>query len=214
LVLGGVITVILLTAGGGESRLTPAGSPVSIPSAPTGEPTAKGSGGGPQGNSSRPLPPATPTGKSYDDEPAVGDCIDIARGANGLVLYQADCADPAASLILDNTQPQGQKCQDKGYWGLRGFSGQILCFTYNVAQGDCVDLDIPRRAPCTPTPANGPKGKITITEIHPGGQDGTTCASPTQFLRVGKGAQRGIACYTPTTTSGGSGGSAPPIPSR
>lgn len=214
LALGGVITAILLASGGGESRLAPTGSPVSTTSAAT-ESTTTGSGGSPQGGGSRPLPPPTPTGKSYSDEPAVGACVDIARGATGLVLYQADCADPAASLILDNKQPQ--KCQGTGFWGLRGFSGQAMCFTYNVSAGECVDLDLPRRAPCTATPANGPKGKITITEIHHGEQDGTQCASPTQFLQVGKGEERGIACYTPTITSGGSaasGGSAPPIPSR
>lgn len=210
LVLAGVITVILLSARGGDSRLTPATSPLSAPSTPV-ESTKDSPGGGGSEGGARPLPPPTPTGTAYQDEPDVGACVDIARGANGTVLYQADCTGPAASLILDNKQPQGQKCQGLGFFGLRGFSGQIMCFTYKVAVGDCVDMDIPRRAACTPTPANGPKGKVTITEIHRGARDGTPCGAPL-FLEVGNGDDRGVACFTPIST--GSAGSATPTPSR
>lgn len=201
------VTAIVLTAGGGgrSTALTgsgPATTTAAAPSAPLppvpGESRPPTPGGGDSG-SGRPLPPPTPTGEAYDnDDPPVGGCVDIAPEQDGVTIFHADCGDPAASLILDNVQTE--KCLASGFYGLRSLSNKVLCFTYNIQVGDCVDLDIPRRAACTDTTGpSGPKPLVKVTEMHPGQQDGTTCANPKLFLQVGKDTSRGIACLAPAT---------------
>jgi hypothetical protein len=190
----GVVTVVLATSGGTTSRLAAASGRSSA------APPTSGSGaanpGGNAADNSRPLPPPTPTGRPYDnDDPRVGDCADLARRPTGVIIYHADCADPAATLILDSVHPDNEKCPGKGFFGLKSLSKQLMCFTYNFTVGDCVDMQIPRRAACAdPTAPTGGKPVVTVADIRLGQQDGTGCANPALFLQVGKANERGIAC--------------------
>jgi hypothetical protein len=194
LVAGGVLTVVLTTSGGTTSRLTaaPGSSRAAPPTADSDAPDPSGSAPG----SARPLPPPTPTGRPYEnDDPQIGDCADLARRPTGVVIYQADCADPAATLILESIHPENEKCPGKGFFGLKSLSMQGMCFTYNFRVGDCVDMQIPRRAACAdPAAPTGGKPVVTVADIRLGQQDGAGCANPALFLQVGKDNERGVAC--------------------
>lgn len=201
LVAAGVLTVVLTAGGGSTSRLAaaPGNSPAAPPIAGSGAPDPSASAPG----TSRPLPPPTPTGRPYEnDDPQVGDCADLTRRPTGIIIYQADCADPAATLILDSVHPENEKCPGKGFFGLKSLSKQLMCFTYNFKVGDCVDMQIPRRAACAdPTAPTGGKPVVTVADIRLGQQDGTGCANPALFLQVGKANERGIACLVDESTN-------------
>jgi hypothetical protein len=188
----GVLTLVS-TVGRGSSTWVVgdhSSSPVAAPSAAS---TSSLPGGASPGNARR-LPPPTPTGAPYeDDDPAVGDCVDVARRPTGVVIYQAACGDPAATLILDSVQ--SDNCPSKGFFGLDSLSKQVLCFTYAFKTGDCVDLEIPRRVACIDqTSPNGGTPLVTVDDIRLGQQDGNGCVDPELFLQVGKEKDRGIAC--------------------
>lgn len=194
LVAAGVVTLVLTTSGGTTSRLTNGAGGSLADSSVAASATADPTSGGP--NSSRALPPPTPTGQPYkNDDPQPGDCVDLSRSPTGVSIYHADCDDPAATLILESVLPQSEKCPAKGYFGLNSLSKQRMCFTYNFAVGDCIDMDIPRRTACAATTAPAaPKPIVTVADIRLGQQDGAGCANPALFLQVGKDDQRGTAC--------------------
>lgn len=194
LVAATVLTVVYTTSGsdGSWHTATPGNSNARTPTAASSvhDPTTTAASTG------RPPPPPTPTGKPYDnDDPQIGDCADLARQPTGIIIYQADCNDPAATLILDSVHPENKKCPAKGYFGLNSLSNQQMCFTYNLTVGDCVDIQIPRRTACDdPASPAGGNPTVTVADIQLGQHDGTGCANPALFLQVGKDSQRGTAC--------------------
>lgn len=207
-VIAGVVITVVLTSGNDNATAWSSGTGTS--GAPGPAPT---SATGPQPSSSdgaRPLPPPTPTGKLYKDEdPQVGACADLSRKPTGVSIYQADCADPAAMLILESVLPSDGKCPGKGYFGLDSLSNQLLCFTYNVGTGDCIDMAIPRRTSCDDTPGAAPgPPKTKVVDVHLGQRDGAGCPNPNLFYQVGKDDQRAVACLAPATGNG-----SPPPPS-
>lgn len=119
-VAGGVVTLVLATSGGNGSLLAgPGGSEAQTPTAGSGAPDPSGSAP----SSGRPLPPPSPTGRLYeDDDPQVGQCVDLSRSPTGVSIYEADCADPAATLILESVLPETEKCPGTGYFGLKSLS--------------------------------------------------------------------------------------------
>jgi hypothetical protein len=159
--------------------------------------------GGPDGGSAPVRPPASlgapPTGVEYGSEqqPAPGECVDTGRTDKGVVLYRADCNVPTTPLVLDRTMAASQKCEPHGYYSIRGFDQRVMCFTWQVQEGDCLDLNGPRQAPCK---AGGPPdyGTVTVTGLHVGGTDGTGCPDPNRWLQAGHGSTRGVACFMPT----------------
>lgn len=204
----GVLAIVLTTGGGSNSQLiaAPGSSPVAAPTAASDAPNPSGT----TPNGSRPLPPPTPTGEPYDnDDPQVGDCADLARRPTGIIIYHATCDDPAATLVLESILPENEKCPGKGFFGLKTLSKKAMCFTYNVKVGECVDMQIPRRAACAdPAAPTGGKPVVTVADIRRGQQDGTGCADPTFILQVGKGNDRGVACLADSKQN------TPPKPSR
>jgi hypothetical protein len=192
----GVVTLVLTTSGGNGSQLVaaPGSSAAETPTAGSGAPGPSGSA-----PSSRPLPPPSPTGRLYEnDDPQVGQCADLSRSPTGVSIYEADCADPAATLILESVLPETQKCPGTGYFGLKSLSKQRMCFTYNFQAGDCVDMQIPRRVACAdPAAPGGGKPVVTVAEIRLGQRDGAGCRNPETFLQAGKDNERGVACLVP-----------------
>lgn len=219
LLVGVIVTVVLLATSGGDSTSAlSGGTGPSSDVAPTSagpQPSPSGANGGPAGGS-RPLPPPTPTGQPYKNEdPQIGACADLSRNPKGVSIYQADCADPAATLILESVQPQGGECPADGYFGLDALSDKLLCFTYNFAKDDCIDVIIPRRTSCEDASGseNGPP-KAKILDVRLGQRDGTGCPNPNVFFQVGKGEQRGVACTAPAKGKGSATASLPPSPPR
>ncbi len=155
------------------------------------------------GGSAPARPPASvgelPTGVEYSDEqqPTPGECVDAGRTDKGVVLYRADCNDPTTPLVLDRTLIASQKCEPHGYYSIRGFDEQVMCFTWQVREGDCLDLNGPGKAPCK---GGGPPdyGTVTVTGVHVDGTDGTGCPDPNRWLQAGHGPTRGVACFMPT----------------
>lgn len=192
------LLIVVLTDDGSSSQL--GGPPADV--------TAPASGHPPSTQDTRTTSPGAtssasapgPTGQEYrpDEQPAVGDCVDTSRNSRGnIVLNRANCADPPTPLVLDSIQEQ--RCPENGYSSIRGSTG-VMCFTWNVRSGDCVDLFGPRKAPCSATSSpSGRGGTITITQVKPGSRDGTGCPDPNRFLQAGAGPDRGIACFMPTS---------------
>ena len=210
-----VILTVVLTSNGdkhtalvGGHELSTAPGPASV-SVTQPQPTA-GNAPGKSGGAARPLPPPTPTGKPYaDSDPAVGACADLSRKPTGISIFEADCSDPAAMLILESVQPKNGDCPGKGYFGLDALSDQLLCFTYNLATGDCIDMSIPRRTSCDDItgPAPAPTPKRTVVDVRVGQRDGTGCPHPELYFQIGKSDQRGVACLE---SMAGNASSAPP----
>jgi hypothetical protein len=208
-VIAGVITTVVLTSGNDNASAWqggsgPSGAPGPAPTSATGpQPSPSTSAGGSAGGA-RPLPPPTPTGKLYQDEdPQVGACADLSRKPTGVSIYQADCGDPTAMLILESVQPDGSKCPAKGYFGLDSLSHQLLCFTYNVTTGDCIDMAVPRHTSCDDTAGAAPgPPKTKVVDVHVGQRDGAGCPNPNLFYQVGKGDQRGVACLASAAGNG------------
>lgn len=62
-----------------------------------------------------------------------------------------------------------------------------MCFTYAFQVGDCVDMQIPRRAACADPAAPGDgKPVVTVAEIRLGQRDGAGCPNPELFLQAEK----------------------------
>lgn len=180
------LLAVVLAEIGSSSRLVGANLGIST-RPPTPPPSTQDNG--PERPSAQSALATGPTDEVYrgDEQPAVYACVDTSLHQRGdIVLHRAQCADPHTPLILDNIQ--ARRCTEHGYSSIRGSSGDVLCFTWNVRTGDCVDLYGPRKAPCSPTSTpSGRGGTITITEVKPGGRDGTGCPDPNRFLQAGAG---------------------------
>ena len=203
LVVGAVTTAVLVTRNRDSAPANAtAQSTERVAVTPPAQPRPSEPASGPSGTGRIPSSAGAPTGTAYGhDQPAVGACVDTARNSSGVLLYRADCDDPNTPLVLDRIVAAAEKCEPHGYASIRGFDGNVMCFAWNARQGDCLELEGPRKAPCSAgSPPN--YGTVTVTALHTGGTDGTNCTDPNRWLQAGHGPTRGVACFMPTAMVG------------